>query len=339
MLRKMTAGLISALFIAGIQNQIINAMEPTIDYKKKHVDYKYSNNSNKELIVDADLLIHSWDEIAEISIDTNEENQEKIIFDLLTSKYENVDELETADYKEWKYNKDGVLLAKLSINKYGYLEYLDALNDRNGDYIDLDHILEYGYITNKLPSGILITVEEAIEEVKQKLQEYSDLSFEPWNALAIDGVKNTNQAGYYEILFQAYYNNIPISVKSDANSRGFYISADYGEDGIFSLDGPLLFSKIAERELEQHIGLETILEKYIEKFDFFGDGEKIELNQIVLEYLPEYIGMGKYVLTPVWTLECVDIRNELEPYETEPVVSRYNIMYYVENGEFCGLYY
>ena len=48
---------------------------------------------------------------------------------------------------------------------------------------------------------------------------------------------------------------------------------------------------------------------------------------------------GIYDLIPVWVFDCVDTRQNVESYESSPVILKYSIMYYAEDGKFCGVFF
>lgn len=295
--------------------------------------------SGKTLRIDAETETHGFADAAEVTIAADEEKMRSLAEELLKLRYPEAPGFESAGEEAWQYAENGNTVFEFAVSDSGGFYYMDIPDNINGVWLEMNHLFEYGYITEQVPDGLTLSAEEAAEEAGSFLENDSDFTFRPWNVLAIGGDEGSDRSGYYEISLQAYMDGIPVSVKGEANTRGFYAVARYSDTGLFSMEGFAPFSERERRVLEDTVSPEQIVEAFRGNFDFFCSGETLEVNRIYFEYYPADNGDGSYTLTPVWAFDCVDTRTELETYETEPVVQRYSVLYYAEDGSFCGVYY
>lgn len=228
------------------------------------------------------------------------------------------------------------MLAACSVADNGFCSYLDVQRDLTCPYLDGEHILEYGFITEQIPPGLEITAEEAGEEAARFLEEYSCFSFRPWNILAGDRPSADARSGDYSVNLQALYEGIPVSVKGDTRISVNVLTA---VDGIYHVQGLFPLKAAKTEPVEKLVSLDSVLKKYQTEFAAFSEGDAVEVHRIALEYIPEQAGEDSCTLIPVWTFACTESRMETYDGQEQEIVTKYDYVYSAENGEFYNIYY
>lgn len=292
----------------------------------------------KDLYIDADVEVGDLAGISRVTLTVDEEMIQKFVDDMIRSKYPEVQETvsEESGDRQWDHAEGERTLATCMMAENGFFSYLDVQRNLNCPYLDGEHILEYGYVTEQLPPGLEITAEEAGEEASRFLEAYSCFSFRPWNILAGDRPSAYARSGCYSIDLQAVYKGIPILVKGGTRiSATVFIAGD----GIFEVQGVFPLKEDKTEPIEKLISLDSVLKKFQTEFAAFSEGDAIRVNRIALEYIPEQTGADSYTLHPVWTFACAESRVETYDGQEQEIVAKYDYVYSAESGDFYSIYY
>ena len=113
--------------------------------------------------------------------------------------------------------------------------------------------------------------------------------------------------GYYDILVQAYYRNIPI-IPAGISENGIWASASVSDFGISCFCGHLFLEPNNERKIEKIVSLSSVLDRFEKDFTVLSEfGGIVELSEIWLNYLVQKEADGSLLLRPVWVLRCRDV--------------------------------
>lgn len=325
--------------VAEINAEMQDVKSITAETRGHITDSVYQDE--KELMIDADVDVGDLERLFEITIKMDKEYVQKFINKQIKSEYPEITEDKDENgNRVWRYERDGQLLMSCKVENGGVLYYVDVLNDVNAPYLDEgEHILEYGYITEFDAPDVGLSAEKAAEKAVSYLEEYSSVTFIPWNILAGDRPDEKGKSGYYSISMQPVCEGIPVSVNSDSVAQGFSTTVSYSKDGIFQIQGAFMFSALDSVEIERIVSLNSVMKQLKSSVAAFSEGDVISVNYITLEYFPKMNSDGSYTLSPVWDFYCTDTRTELIDGGEKEISLRYNYLYFAEDGELCGIYY
>lgn len=295
----------------------------------------------KRLVINADVTIGEFSKLEQVKFQFDELKFQDLANTFMLELHPNASYSSISEgMHDWiAFDEDSFPSSYLSAyEQTAYVNFDDVANEPKGVPIDgVEHYFEYGYITNSQPTGLELTAEEAALLTKSFLEEYSSLSFEPWNIIAMEN-ETAGYSGLYDIHMQSYYNGLPVCMDDDV---GAGVAAKVGiySGGICYFSGSFLWKLIEETPVEQIAPVENVIEKLKESFYIFADGDVVEINSIRLEYKPASSN-GSIMLRPVWVFYADDIRTEIDNstgMEREVSLDR-RYMYYADTGTFCGYY-
>lgn len=241
----------------------------------------------------------------------------------------------------WNLIRNNQLAASCSLDDRGWLQYDDIYHDINCPYMDDDggHIFEYGYITSNIPAHMTKSAKEIAGEYAKYLSEYSCFSFEAWNVLA--GYEPELDQGDYDILFQAVYDNLPVTINIGTNTRKFSVDMIYSNGRVIKLFGPWLFKAENQKKVNAITNPFQIIDEIKKDFTIYAQGENsvVEIDQMRLEYFPKESDKDSYLLVPVWNFHCTDTRHEsVDGNEEQEIKTEYNYVFYAEDGKLCDVF-
>lgn len=326
-----------------------NQEEPSESYGKIPIidseNSEYSNfpahiteeivKNGKELRIDASVEVGDLAGVAEYRLMIDQDKVNAMVRDLVYTKYPDaVIDDSKPEGRNWNYRENDQFCVSLTVSDTGYVNYLDYENDLSTAMVDGEHLFEYGYITESVPTNMRITAEEAVKTAREFCENYSDLSFDAFNVTAADS-KDEAASGCYYIMLQASCDGIPISTKHEGNDEGISVLVLLSNAGIFQVGGKIPLMPSKSRELEAIVSLDALVEKVQTEFGLWAVGEAVKINRIALEYFPIADLDGAITLRPAWSFYCMDTREETQG----AVTLNYVVSYLAEDGSFCGLYY
>jgi hypothetical protein len=309
--------LILFVLLSGCANE---ARQETSQAKNVQADNIESNLSNQ--VDNAQLY--------SVIFSRNEEALYQIANDLIVSKYDNSIRPENQNW-EWYAVENDVPIAALSCDDNWTLSYTDREHDVNGTHGEMDKMIVYGYITDIVPVGLNFSGEEAGEKVCSFLEQYTDvLAFEAYRVLA-ENLEDETQSGYYTVFAQALFEGIPMTLDGSPD----WVTANVGENGLFSLDGSFLLKEISRTEVENTVSADEVYDHLMSYYKELTGADLVEIENVELQYYVETTSDGSYTMNPVWAFTG-SVTFSDEEYTTTATAS---ILYYVENGMICDVVY
>lgn len=174
--------------------------------------------------------------------------------------------------------------------------------DLNLDLVGKDgnNYRRYNLFCDEEANSESFTQKEAIEQVTQALDPYTDFDLYPFNIQKMEG--NRTGANGYRIGLQLVYQDIPISLSSQ--TRMFGLDVVTRENRIGYINSMFLFDQICEEGSCNVMSLDealTVLEQRAP--ELIRENNTWNVYHIQLEYFGEYDGStpGLYAFRPVWT--------------------------------------
>lgn len=294
-----------------------------------------SESNSRKLSIDAYVEAGNLSGVAEYRLMIDQDKANAMVHDLVYTKYPNavIDDTQP-EGRNWNYRENDRVYVSFTVSDAGYVNYQDYKNDISTSMVDGEHLFEYGYITERVPSNMLIASEEAIKIAREFCESYSDLSFDAFNVTAANNADPTASGCYY-IMMQAVYDGIPISTKYEGNGEGIKVLVLLSNAGIFAASGKIPLMPSKSKDIAAIVSLDTLVEKVQTEFALWSVGDAVKINRIALEYFPITNADETITLRPVWSFYCIDTKEETQG----TVISNYVVSYFAEDGSFCGLYH
>lgn len=309
------------------------------DKSSNHVSAEYSNK-DKTLVIDADVGSPTPSDVPEVQLAVSDMYLSRMVEEYVSSKNENLNEIfnDETIFSAAAFDGDNLQLS-FSVDKSGYVNYLDVQNDIQCTIHEIDHLYDDGFFTSLIPAGMSITSLDAAEIAARFLETYSCFSYQPWNVLAADAIDGSQ--GCYYVFLQAKYDQIPIVQKSAANVPGINALVLVSSNGIFQFSGIIMLEPSQEKKVGKIVPLASVIQQFSDDFAKLAIGESISVTNISFCYISEVNNDGLILLKPAWCFNCIDTRTKMENWETNegPIIKKYIVAYYAENGSFCGVYY
>lgn len=252
---------------------------------------------------------------------TYDENAQERLFQELVGSEENL-------RKENETQRKGIYwgIDKAGTEEVGWapgdIYYLDVARDQNGEPLDPGHSLEPNYFTQQIPNGMEKTGKEVAEETGAFLENYSCLTFVPWNVCAYQG-----SPGLYSMKLKCLYEGKDIL-------GGFsQFSANISPEGLFDFQGTLLLKEDRREEIPKPMTLAEAVERLKTDFAGYSLAKTVTIDKIGLQYYGEETPEG-WILHPAWVFSGMESAQQLDcAYESpnpkdEPVA----FCYFLDDG-------
>lgn len=284
------------------------------------------------VVIDAAVAVPEDSNIKVITLEKDDALANRFIEEQIKEPYPGATSFSESGRESWTLMDGNNAIFMAGVSDDGQIDFTDVVNDISAPYLDGSHLFEYGYITSSIPAHMEITASEAAEQLCAFIEPYSSLAFRPWNVLVAQNADRPDQSGYYDISLQAYYNGMPINVKSNIKDTYIRFNGCVSNKGIFFGYGTLLLSLKSEKAIKGFVSLENALETVRENIGFMAYGDSIEISRISLEYIPEITKGSDYLLRPAWVFTCHDTG-------ADGATSTYEYVIYADDGSFCGMFF
>lgn len=294
--------LVSLLALQGCTNKnvklpdIVN-IDQIFEQTPKTVNKAFTNE-DKELFINADIILPGNRRMGNITLIRDEESTKRMAEELVLLQFKNVEH--PSDWS-WSVLRDGSLLAAFSVDTDNWSAYyLDVESDLSGQYYEEECLLQYDHITQLKPVGLEMTSVEAAKVVCDYFGNFSELDFRPYRVLSADSTNNPGQ-GFYTVWAQAVCDGIPVCPRMDKSPVGLGVYAWISGEKIFSFQSKFLFKLDGKEDVSALVSLSSVIEQLERSFAYFIDAERVDVNKIALEYYTLQNPNGTYQLRPVWS--------------------------------------
>lgn len=191
----------------------------------------------------------------------------------------------------------------------GHIGYLVINWDLNGSGSDIEHHWDRYYISENIALGMNQTPLEAATALADELESYTCLELEPRVVLSLND--ESQNRGYYDISYEASYNDIPLIEMNYTNYNSgevgstYYLSARICPEGVFDINGMLTYCVSEEVPYEGLLTFEQAISNFEENIDSLCYSENVIVNEISIGYYP-VLGDDALVLKPVLVFDCID---------------------------------
>lgn len=282
--------------------------------------------ADKSIEIKAPLPSFSPEDVRRVKLVRDEKEARALADELIVNKF---DDYQLGEWS-WSVIRDTNLVATYSCDKLWTTNYLDVENDQSGGLLLEREQLFKDYITNIIPNGSNKTPSSAIDIACGFLNDHSDaLEFRAYNVLATED--DDLGKGYYTVETQGYYKGIPISRYCDLNTRSVGGTVHVGNNGIFSICALFLLEEVSSEKVAI-VDIEKVATKLCEQFYLLINLQDIKINDIDLEYFFLTNEDGSFTLKPVWCFNGSGQQTDLDHR------SDFSILFFAEDGSFCGVY-
>ena len=204
----------------------------------------------------------------------------------------------------------------------GDIYYLDVARDRNGEPLDPGHSLEPNYFTQQIPNGMERTGKEVAEETAAFLENYSCLTFVPWNVCAYQG-----NLGRYSMKLKCLYEGKNIL------GRFRMLSANVSPEGLYDFQGTLLLKEDRREEIPKPMTLTEAVEQLKTDFAGYSLAKTVTIDKIDLQYYGEETPEG-WILHPAWVFSGMESAQQLDcaPKSPNPKDEPVAFCYFLDDG-------
>ena len=299
-----------------------------------HISYSVSN-SNKKLMLDADVVLPETVPSSEIILHPDLESTANLASDFGLTQGLTDDGYESCYVVK---DKAGNRMRTLTSNKYGAIRYLDIANNSNASMSkDLLHQLDPYYVTEYIPVNMNLTGTEVAADLAKQFEEYSCFTFIPWNVCAYEASEGQPDRGYYSVKLMPVYDGIPVSIHSTVQELRLWVNAKVSNNGVFAFQGTFSFIYENSSEKSQLVSVDSVIQNLSNNFDVLISGEELSIERISLQYYAQQDKNGVLVLHPVWVFEGIEYMSK-EATGYESIENQFTVIYWADTGALIDIF-
>lgn len=265
----------------------------------------------KSLVIHTQVELPDFDNLEMVTLVFDEDKLQTMVRDLIQSVHPDIQESLDATNRLWDGEEDGQLTVSLACRdegfEAGWVYYLDASRDRNGNGMGEDDLsyFTYGYETPHVPTGLEITGGEAGQTMADFLGDYSCFTYTARSIIAQDAPNG----GYYQAAMEPQLDGVPV-----VGQGLLTVSACISEEGVFSFQGIVSLKELSREKVEAAVTLEQAVEAFREELPYRkGD---IEVTAIRPGYIARSGYGGAWTLRPAWLFTYTETSGTSTDYET-----------------------